>query len=88
MDELNWRNVESGSEPALEDTTSSRVYNYARRNIRSEQRTDPETGDTSTWYTYEECKIPKESWGLYKALEQSQANLEYIAMMSDIDIDE
>ena len=82
-----WTTVESMFEPELTDSTTSRNWIYVRRNVREEQRTDEETGDTATVYIFEEMKVPRDEWELYKAVERNTANIDYIAMMSDIDID-
>lgn len=82
-----WVNAEATFEPDAVDTTSSRIYNYVRRNIHEEQREDDE-GKISTVWVYEEKKISKENWELYKAVERNSANIDYIAMMTDVEIEE
>ncbi len=82
-----WVNAEATFEPDAVDTTTSRIYNYVRRNIHEEQREDEE-GNSYTVWVYEERKIAKEDWELYKAVERNTANIDYIAMMSDIEIEE
>lgn len=82
-----WTTVESMFEPELTDSTTSRNWIYVRRNVRTEQRTDEATGETVTVYIFEEMKVPRDEWELYKAVERNTANIDYIAMMSDIDID-
>ena len=37
-----WYRTEMTGKPELQDTTSSKVYNYDRRNIVEEKRTDEE----------------------------------------------
>ena len=49
---MNWYYSESMNRPSETDTTSSKVYNYVRRNI------EEVTVDGETKYTWEEC-IPK-----------------------------
>ena len=82
-----WITSEATYEPDVIDTTTSRVYNYVRRNIREEEREDEE-GNSYTVWVYEEMKIPKNEWELYKAVERNTANIDYIAMMSDIEIED
>lgn len=82
-----WYIGESTEYPILKDDTSSRNWIYVRRNVRTEQRTDEATGETVTVYIFEEMKVPRDEWELYKAVERNAANIDYIAMMSDIDID-
>lgn len=72
---MEWRTVESAVMPLEEDTTSSKVYNYITRNVRTEERTDEE-GNLTTWYVYEEAKIPKEAWGLYETQQQQNEDID------------
>ena len=58
-----WSRVESTDRPSELDTTSSKVYNYVRRNI--EEKTKEEDGRTITYYEYYEEKVSKEMWELY-----------------------
>lgn len=58
-----WSRVESNDRPSELDTTSSKVYNYVRRNI--EEKTKEEDGRTITYYEYYEEKVNKEMWELY-----------------------
>lgn len=82
-----WYIGESTEYPILKDDTSSSNWIYVRRNVRTEQRTDEATGETVPVYIFEEMKVPRDEWELYKAVERNTANIDYIAMMSDIDID-
>ena len=67
---MEWYNAESTVMPLEEDTTSSKFYNYVRRNIASE------VIDDVTWYHYEEAKIPKEAWGLYLTQQQQNEDID------------
>lgn len=58
-----WSRVESNDRPSELDTTSSKVYNYVRRNI--EEKTKEEDGRIITYYEYYEEKVNKEIWELY-----------------------
>ena len=79
---MDWYLTESDVMPLEEDTTTDKYYNYITRNVREEERTD-EQGNTTTWYVYEECKIPKESWGLYQTQEQQSADIDYLLMITE-----
>ena len=81
-----WYYAESNNRPEIVDETSSKKYVYARRNIEQRERQD-ESGRTETYYAWEEMKIPKEDYPIYQLEVQNAANLDYIAMMSDIDLD-
>lgn len=54
-----WQVIESDVCPNIEDTTSSRIYNYVRRNVKEVER------EEKTVFVYEEMKVPKEAWELY-----------------------
>lgn len=79
---MNWYKTESGTKPQTNNTTSSKVYNYVRRNIIEETRTD-EDGNETIVYTYDECKILKSSWGIYTELLQAQADIDYLTMITE-----
>lgn len=79
---MNWRKAESTVLPQEIDTTSSRKYNYVRRNIVEVER-EQEDGTTLTMYEYEEIQVLKEDWGLYLDLVQAQADIEYLNMITE-----
>lgn len=83
---MNWYKAESTVMPPETDTTSSKVYNYVRRNITEKEVTNNDT--TITVYEYEEMKIPKDFWGVYLSMVQNAANIDYIAMEQGIDLEE
>ena len=76
-----WYRSESTVMPEETDLTSSKVYNYVRRNIEEEE------GNTITMYVFEEMKVPKESWGMYLETIQNTANIDYIAMETGIELE-
>ena len=81
---MNWYKSESAIMPLETDTESSKEYNYVRRDITEVQR--EQEGENITMYEYEECKIPKESWGLYLDTVQQRADIDYIATMTDVEL--
>ena len=83
-----WYYAEGKERPAIVDETFSKKWVYIRRNIEEFERED-ETDPTikEKFYKWEEKKIPKENYPIYELEVQNAANLDYIAMMSDIDID-
>lgn len=83
-----WYYVESGYRPNTIDQTSSKKWVYLRRNIEEREREDEQTGLKILFYSYEEMKIPKENYPIYELEAQNAANLDYIAMMNDIDLDD
>lgn len=64
-----WYRTEMTDKPELQDTKSSKVYNYDRRNIVEEQRTDEE-GNITTAYVFEERKVNKEDWERYLEMKE------------------
>lgn len=61
-----WKKSESTVKPELLDTTSSKVYNYIRKDIEEVEKEIG--GETYVSYTYLEKKIPKTEWEYYKSL--------------------
>ena len=70
---MNWAYSESMMEPSTLDTTSSKKYNYIRKDIESfEKEID---GETTTWYRWLEQKIPKADWELYQNVMQNSSDI-------------
>ena len=83
---MEWYKSSSTVRPEKTDTTSSKVYNYVRKNIV--EKTIPTRNEgTITIYTYDECKIPKASWDVFLQNEQNTANIDYLAMELGIDLE-
>ena len=91
---LNYVKSSSSVKPELVDTTSSKTTVYIRQNIIDNQRTDEMSGETSTFYEYQEAKLTKEEYREYlKELEiidiqQQRADIDYIALMCGVDLEE
>lgn len=91
---LNFIKSQSSVKPDLVDTTSSKVVVYLRQNIVENQRIDEMSGETTTFYEYEEVKLTKEEYQQYlKELEiidiqQQRADIDYIALMTGVDLEE
>ena len=60
-----WYNGESTVNPTLIDTESSRRYVYVRRNVEQHERKSEITGETVTYYTFEEMKIPRDVYDIF-----------------------
>ena len=90
---LNYIKSQSSVKPDLVDTTSSKTTAYIRKNIIEKERMDKETGDSTTYYEYDEAKLTKEEYQEYlKELEiidiqKQRADIDYIALMSGIDLE-
>jgi hypothetical protein len=78
---MNWIVAQSTERPTPQDTTSSKVYNYVRRNIHEVSITNEK--DEITMYEYEELKIKKDAWDIYKELEKAQADIDYLNMITE-----
>ena len=90
---LNYIKSQSSVKPDLVDTTSSKVVVYLRQNIIENIKTDEMSGEESVFYEYEEAKLTKQEYQEYlKELEiidiqQQRADIDYIALMSGIDLE-
>ena len=90
---LKYIKSQSSVKPDLVDTTSSKVVVYLRQNIVENAKTDEMSGEESVFYEYEEAKLTKQEYQEYlKELEiidihQQRADIDYIALMSGIDLE-
>ena len=90
---LNFIKSQSSVKPDLVDTTSSKVVVYLRQNIVENIKTDEMSGEETVFYEYEEAKLTKQEYQEYlKELEiidiqQQRADIDYIAIMSGIDLE-
>ena len=90
---LNFIKSQSSVKPDLLDTTSSKVVVYLRQNIVENKKTDEMSGEETIFYEYEEAKLTKAEYQEYlKQLEiidiqKQRADIDYIALMSGIDLE-
>ena len=90
---MNYVKSESTIKPELIDTISSKTTVYIRKNIIEKERIDNETGVSTTYYEYDEAKLTKAEYKEYlKELEiidiqKQRADIDYIALMSGIDLE-
>ena len=90
---MNYTKSESTIKPELVDTTSSKTTVYLRKNIIEKERVDEETGESTPYYEYDETKLTKKEYQEYlKELEiidikKQRADIDYIALMSGIDLE-
>ena len=90
---LNYIKSQSSIKPDLVDTTSSKVVVYLRQNIVENIKTDEMSGEETVFYEYDEAKLTKQEYQEYlKELEiidihQQRADIDYIALMSGIDLE-
>lgn len=69
-----WYKAQGTEIPSTIDETSSQVYVYVRKNINAEQRTN-ENDDVETIYIWDEAKIPKEIFDIFKAQTDSEVRI-------------
>ena len=69
-----WYKAQGMEIPSTIDETSSQVYVYVRKNISAEQRT-VENGETETIYVWDEAKVPKEIFDIFKAQTESEVRI-------------
>ena len=90
---LNFIKSQSSVKPDLIDTTSSKTTVYIRQNIVENIKTDEMSGEKTIFYEYEEAKLTKQEYQEYlKELEiidiqKQRADIDYIALMSGIDLE-
>ena len=90
---LNYIKSQSSVKPDLVDTTSSKTCVYIRQNIVENKKTDEMSGKETVFYEYEEAKLTKAEYKEYlKELEiidiqKQRADIDYIALMSGIDLE-
>ena len=90
---LNYIKSQSSVKPELVDTTSSKTTVYIRQNIVENIKTDEMSGEETVFYEYDEAKLTKAEYKEYlKELEiidiqKQRADIDYIALMSGIDLE-
>ena len=90
---LNYVKSSSSVKPDLIDTTSSKVVVYLRQNIVENIKTDEMSGEEIVFYEYEEAKLTKEEYQEYLKelkiidIQKQRADIDYIAIMSGIDLE-
>ena len=90
---LNYVKSQSSVKPDLVDTTSSKVVVYLRQKIVENIKTDEMSGEETVFYEYDEAKLTKQEYQEYlKELEiidihKQRADIDYIALMSGIDLE-
>lgn len=79
-----WYYAEGKEHLQTVDSTSSKNWVYVRRNIEEFERED----EKEKFYRWEEMKIRKEDYPIYQLEQSNAANIDYIAMINDIDLDD
>lgn len=73
--------------PAAVDKTSSSRVVYLRKDFTHIPEATVGDQVTPEHWEYMECKIPVDVYVAYEKTQQTEAKLEYVAIMADIDID-
>ena len=92
---MNWYKSESIVRPDEVDITSSKKVVYLRRNIVERQREDEISGETVTYYEYDEAKLSRTEYEVYlketsnydwfePILKQHEADIYYISLMMGV----
>lgn len=68
------------------DLESSPTVVYIRKNIEEQQIEDMD-GNLITQYVYDEAKVPQTEYAVMES-EKNTANIDYIAMMTDVELPE
>lgn len=90
---MKWEKSESTVMPETVDATSSKSVVYLRRGIKEKQRTDEESGESMTYYEYEEAKMTRAEYEEYLQvaeavnMRQIRADVDYIALCAGVDLE-
>lgn len=76
--------------PSAVDTTSSSSVVYLRKNIQQIEKEDPETKEIITLWGYDEAVISHEEYEelLTIAQEKARSDIDFMAIMLEVDLDE
>ena len=90
---LTYYNSESTVKPPLIDDTSSKKYVYLRKDIVESQEFDELSESYYSYYFYQEAKLTKKEYQQYLAelsiidIQQQRADIDYIAIMTGVDLE-
>ena len=84
---IKWTYSESSVVPQEVDTESSPNTVYLRKDVKAVERADINNKETMTMYEYLEATLTPIEYQAYIA-ERQRADIDYIAMMSGIDLEE
>ena len=90
---LNYVKSQSSVKPELIDTTSSKTSVYIRQNIVEIEKANESDNTSTTFYEYEEAKLTKQEYQEYLKelsiidIQKQRADIDYIALMSGIDLE-
>ncbi len=79
------KQAESTQQPTLIDKTSSKSFVYVRSNVQQVDKSNND-GTTTTYYQYDETKYTNVEYEAL-VLEQTRADVDYISIMTGVDLD-
>ena len=89
---LEWYHSEGSREPHEVDldwappSAYSPGYAYLHKNIQYIEKEDEMTGEKRMVWDYDEAVLSRTNYAIYAA-EKAQADVEYVACMTDVDLD-
>lgn len=85
-----WKTVENSDNqrPLEVDQTSSAAVVYVRKDFEEVPTVDRDGEQIGTHWRYQESMIPKDNWGAYELLMKNAADIEYLSMMTDVDLED
>lgn len=89
---ITYNKTQSTLMPDMVDTTSSKTIVYLRKNIEKKQITNNMTDEPNWYYEYDEAKLTRKEYQEYlselsiKDIQQQRADIDYIALMTDVDL--
>ena len=80
-----WHKSENHVRPLQTDMSSSANYNIVTKNVEEVTYIDDD-GNEQIKYVYEEAYVRKDNWDQYLQLEQQNADIAFIAMMTEAEL--
>jgi len=79
-----WYKSESATRPNMIETIGT--FTYVRKNIIEEQRTHEE--ESMIMYVYDEICMTNTEYESFVQQQKNKANIDYIAMMTDVELED
>lgn len=84
-----WRLTQNSDsvKPLDVDTESSSKYVYVRKDFEEIPMLDQDGEQIGTHWQYMENKVPKDGWDVYELQMRNAADIEYLSMMTDVNLE-
>lgn len=84
-----WRLTQNSDsvKPLDVDTESSSKYVYVRKDFEEIPMLDQDGEQIGTHWQYMENKVPKDDWDVYELQMRNAADIEYLSMMTDVNLE-